>query len=972
LSAVAIVVAVVPTHAAPSLGLPVIIVSENAEPGSIPLVQNRHAAPIFLDKADYAGVLRAASDLQADIERVTGFKPELTTTRRPAGEVAVLAGTLGKSSLIDRLVKSGKIKVDGIPGKGESFVIATVAHPLPGVARALVIAGSDKRGTIYGLYEVSEQIGVSPWYWWADVPAQHHNALFLKAGTYVQGPPAVKYRGIFINDEEPCLAGWSREKFGGLNSKMYTHIFELLLRLRGNYLWPAMWSSAFNEDDPENPRLADEYGIVMGTSHHEPMIRAQKEWTLHHVQYGNGGWNYLTNEDGLKKFWADGIERNKNYESIVTMGMRGDGDLAMPDTGGMEANKKLLERIIYDQRRIIAEHMNPDPSKVPQLWALFTEVQKYYDAGLRVPDDVTLLFTDDNVGNLRRVPTPEERNRSGGAGIYFHMDMHGGPFSYQWLNSNPLPKIWEQMNLAHEYGANRIWIANVGDLKPLEIPLEFFLRMAWNPEAVSKDKIAEYQRRWAEREFGKEHAAEIADIVAKYAKYNGWRKPELIKPETFSVANYREAERVSAAWNELLMKAEKINETLPQEQRDAFYELVFHPVKACANLAEIYIAAGRNHLFAQQGRASTNAEADRTRELFKKDQELSDWYNTKLAGGKWNHMMDQTHLGYVNWYPPFQNVMPPVSEILLANTADYGVTVEGASVTWPGYYLPPELPTLDSLNRQRSYIEVFPMGTRPIEFTFSADEPWILLTEAKAFSSEMQDRRIWVDIDWKNAPVNEATGTVTIQGGRTVNVKVTAIKASEEQAREATGAFGGLVGPIAFAAEDATENDPAGNVRWEKIPDYGRTQSGMEVFPVTAATILPPDPAPHLEYPVYLARAGKYQVDLVTGPTLDAFPGRALSIAVSIDGKEPQIMQVFSPASRQEETFLGQRFYENTSNNARIMRFQQNVDVPGKHMLKITMVDPTVVVQKIVIHDTELPYSYFGPPESTLNSATTN
>ena len=778
----------------------------------------------------------------------------------------------------------------------------------------------------------------------------------------------MKYRGIFINDEEPCLAGWAREKFGGLNSKMYAHMFELLLRLRGNFLWPAMWSSAFNEDDPDNPRLADEYGIVMGTSHHEPMIRAQKEWTLHHAQYGNGEWNYVTNESGLKKFWAEGIERNKNYESIVTVGMRGDGDVAMPDAGGLEANKKLLERIIRDQRQILAEHMNPDPSKVPQLWALFTEVQKYYDAGMRVPDDVTLLFTDDNVGNLRRLPTPEERRRSGGAGIYFHMDMHGGPFAYQWLNSNPLPKIWEQMNLAHEYGANRIWIANVGDLKPLEIPLEFFLRMAWDPEAVSKDKIAEYQQRWAEREFGKEHAAEIADIVAKYAKYNGWRKPELIKPETFSVANYREAERVSAAWNEILVKAEKINEGLPQERRDAFYELVLHPVRACANLAEIYIAAGRNHLFAEQGRASTNDEAGRTRELFRRDQEFSDYYNQKLAGGKWNHMMDQTHLGYVDWYPPFQNVMPPVSEILLADNDNFGVTVEGAVKTWPGYYLPPELLPLDSLNRHRSYIDVFPMGTRPIEFTFTADKPWIKLTKGKAFSAGKQDQRIWVDVDWDKAPVGESIGKVTIQGTRTVDVKITAIKASEEQERQAKGAFGGLVGPIAIAAEDATENIPVGNVRWEKIPDYGRGRSGMEVFPVTAATILPPSPAPSLEYPVYFARAGQYQIDLVTGPTLDAFPGRGLSVAVSIDEQEPQIVKVFSPETRLDETFLGRRYYENTRNNARIMRFQQNVNAPGRHTLKITMVDPTVVLQKIVIHDKDLPYSYFGPPDGVPNS----
>ncbi len=398
----------------------------------------------------------------------------------------------------------------------------------------------------------------------------------------------------------------------------------------------------------------------------------------------------------------------------------------------------------------------------------------------------------------------------------------------------------------------------------------------------------------------------------------------------------------------------------------------------------MYISAARNHIFAEQGRASTNAEADRTRELFRRDQELSDYYNMKLAGGKWNHMMDQTHIGYTHWYSPLQNIMPPVSELILSDSSEVGVAIEGSiEAAFPDA----ALPVFDSLNRQGSYIEVFPTGTGPIQFSFSADQPWIVLTEGRAFSAGKDDRRIWVNIDWDKAPVGETTGTVTIKGVQAVRgahgcgaygpcestpsaiqkVKVTARKASEEQAREATGAFGGLVGPIAIAAGDATENVPVGNVRWESIPDYGRGRSGMEIFPVTAATILPPNPAPRLEYPVYFARAGTYQIDLVTGPTLDSFPSRALAIAVSIDGQAPQIVKVFANANDQGEGYLGQRFYENTRNNARIMHFRQNVDVPGKHTLKITMVDPTVVVEKIIIHDTDLPYSYFGPPESALN-----
>ena len=447
-----------------SLGLAENLLLERADGGAFPLVADRRAAPVFVDPADHAGVQRAAADLCADIERVSGVLPVLVAGQPPRGEAVVIAGTLGHSLLIDRLVGAGKVATAGLAGKWESFSISTVDQPLPGVARALVIVGSDKRGTIYGLYEISEQIGVSPWYWWADVPAKHREAVFLKAGTFVQGPPAVKYRGIFLNDERPCLTGWAQEKFGGLNARFYTKVFELLLRLRANYLWPAMWDNAFNEDDPDNPRLADEYGIVMGTSHHEPMMRAHEEWTRRRQQYGNGEWNYATNAGALQRFFREGIARNKNYENLVTIGMRGDGDEAMVSTGSIESDMKLLERIFADQRRILAEEMRTDPTQIPQLWTLFTEVQRYYERGLRPPEDVTLLWTDDNTGNLRRLPTLDERQRSGGAGIYYHFDMHGGPFSYLWINTNPFPKIAEQMNLAYEYGATRIWIVNVGDL----------------------------------------------------------------------------------------------------------------------------------------------------------------------------------------------------------------------------------------------------------------------------------------------------------------------------------------------------------------------------------------------------------------------------------------------------------------------------------------------------------------------------
>jgi hypothetical protein len=904
-----------------------------------PLVLNRRAAPICVDHADEPGVLRAAGDLQADIERVTGIKPEIST-----GKVEVIIGTLGKSAWIDRLAKAGQIDTAAIAGKWESFLIATVEKPLPGVERALVIAGSDRRGTIFGIYTLSEQIGVSPWYWWADVPVKRRENLWVPAGARVFGPPAVKYRGIFINDEEPALGGWAREKFGGVNSRMYARLFELMLRLRANYLWPAMWGKSFAEDDPESPRLAHQYGIVVGTSHHEPMMRAHVDWSRH----GRGPWNYATNEAVLQEFWEQGIVRNQNFETIITIGMRGDGDEPMIEGGDMAANVRLLEKIVQDQRAIIARHLG-DPTRVPQIWALYKEVMDYYEHGMRVPDDVTLLWCDDNWGNIRRLPTPGERKRSGGAGIYYHFDYVGGPRNYKWINTNPLPKVWEQMNLAYHYGATNIWIVNVGDLKPMELPVEFFLRMAWDPTAIQKDDIAGWTRRWAEREFGPEHAAEIADLVSRYAKYNGWRKPELLAPDTFSLVNYREAERVSAAWNRLAARAETLYRIIPAEQRDAFFQLVLYPCKAGATIVELYIAAGRNRLFARQGRASAHAEANRVRELFRQDQTLSDQYNHELAGGKWNHMMDQPRIGYTGWQQPDKNIMPNVTEPTLPDTAEFGVAVEGSEDAWPGSAREAALPPFDSLNRQRSYIEVFARGTRPIEFKAAADPPWIVLTEDKAPGAG-QDRRLWVDIDWDKAPAGESHGAITIGP---VTVKAVAIKATEEQAREAKGCFGGLTGPVAFFAENAARNVPVGNVRWEKIPDYGQGPSAMTIFPVTADSILPPAPAPRLEYPVYIAKPGTIHVDAIIGPTLNFMPGRGLRLAVSFDDEPPQVLDAF--AGRDD-------WNKAVADNARVLRSAHTIHKAGTHTLKITMVDPAVVLQKLILYETNPPPSYFGPP----------
>lgn len=628
-----------------------------------PIVSAKGAASdIHYDISDYPGVIRAINDLQNDIDSVTGKRPELMVNGQ-SSEFEIIIGTLGKSKQIDKLVSSNKLDVKDIEGNWESFIIATIPNSDKKTKNSLVIAGSDKRGTIYGIYELSEQLGVSPWYWWADVPAMKRASAYVKSGIYVSGEPKVKYRGIFINDEAPCFTGWTNEKFGGVNSKMYSHMFELLLRLKANYLWPAMWGKAFNEDDSENPRLADEYGIVMGTSHHEPMMRAQKEWTTHREEYGNGEWDYRTNEDGLKKFWTDGLERNKDYEQVVTMAMRGDGDLPMTDAGSAQENFRLLEKIFADQRDIIEKVTGKPANETPQMWALYSEVLEYYDQGIDIPDDMIVLFCDDNWGNVRRLPELEEKPHPGGYGIYYHVDLHGAPRAYQWLNMTQIPHMWEQLQLTYSYGADKVWILNVGDLKPNEYPMDFFLKMAWNPTAFNQNNLDDYAIQFCEDKFGKEEAEEAAEILSLYCKYASRISAEMLDHRTYNLES-GEFLQVKDAFLALEARAMRQYYNLPVEYRDTYMQLVLHPVRAMANLYDMYYAVAMNKKLAAEKDIKANHWADRVEKCFALDAEFSKDYNLNVSDGKWNHIMDQTHIGYTSWDEPREgNIMPKVIRV---------------------------------------------------------------------------------------------------------------------------------------------------------------------------------------------------------------------------------------------------------------------------------------------------------------------
>ena len=778
---------------------------------------------ITYDPLDWKGVRMAVENLRHDLKAVTG-----------SANAPVVVGTIGKS----KLAKKYKQQSKELQGKWEQYLIFTDKGKL-------VILGSDKRGTIYGIYELSRQIGVSPWYWMADAPIQKHEQIFAKSGVYTDGEPKVKYRGIFINDEWPSFGTWCKNQFGGINSKAYARIFELMLRLKANYFWPAMWDSRFNEDDPLSPQLADDMGIVMGTSHHEPMMRAHKEYVYRKDSIG--AWDYATNKANLDRFFEEGLERNKAYDNLITIGMRGDGDVAMGN-GDDEDNMKTLKDVVDGQREIIERVYKKPASEVPQLWAIFTEVQRYYDAGFTVPDDVTLLFCDNNWGYIRRTGPEKEQARKGGMGMYYHIDMNGGPWNDRWINTTTASKIREQLNLAYQTGIDRIWIINVGDLKPKEMPIDFIMHYAWNPDDYPADKIDQYMVDWTRSIFGGEYAREIADIVTEYSNMNLERKPEVQRVGIYSVET-GEAQRMFNRWDDLEKRTLSLSKKMPAEMQDAFYQLVEYPAVASAGVAKIYLAA-------------TLGDSITMQTLFERDKQMTDKYNKVIAGGKWDGMMLDKHIGYRMWSMPNENTLPQL------------------------------------------------------------------------------------------AKPSDKTG----------------ITASE----------------TAIMAHDYTRRTDTDDARWVFLPGLGRGKGNMGIEPVTAKS-RPLGDGPTLEYDINFSRSGKQKLALGILPTNDINPSRGLRIGIRVDDGEMQTIdarqgyvdtfneytkeniarsKVLKPLPRPaSDIYLSgshQRMRSEIFDNLRWLSIDFDIPTAGNHTVKVVMIDPEIVVEKLVINpDNEHP-SYHG------------
>ncbi len=822
-----------------------------------------NVAQICVDTADWKGVTRAVQDLALDIQRVSDRKAEVINSVVPNGS-QIIAGTIGKSQFIDSLVSAGRLNVDGIRGEWESYVIETIDGNL-------VIAGSDKRGTIYGIYEVSETIGVSPWYWYADAPIQHQNTITWQSGRKLQPSPKVKYRGIFINDEWPSFGTWCNNHFGGVNSQMYSNMFELILRLRGNYLWPAMWASRFNEDDTLSPKIADEYGIVMGTSHHEPMMRAHKEYTTRRDSIGP--WNYATNKPNLDKFFEDGLRRNCQYDNLITIGMRGDGDVAMGN-GDDEENMRTLTSVVEGQRQIIERVYQKPASEIPQLWAIFTEVQRYYDAGFTVPDDVTLLFCDNNWGYIRRAGTPEARQRKGGMGMYYHIDMNGGPWNDRWVNTTTPHKIREQLNIAYQTGIDRIWIINVGDLKPKEMPIDFIMDYAWDPDAIPADKVDDWTTNWAKSIFGPAHAKEIADIITEYSKLNLERKPEVQRVGIYS-ASTGEAQRMADRWDSLESRTLALSKDIPDNARDAWYQLVEYPAVASAGVAKIYLYATINHYLAQKNNPLASKYADMARQLFERDSVMTEKYNKEISNGKWDGYMLDKHIGYSQWFMPDRNILPELQEVSVSDTES--------------------------------------------DASFTAE-------------------KYWDDIETSE---------------------------------------------IDIMAHDYSRISQTETAKWTFLPGLGRGKGNMGIEPVTSPSF-PDGNGPALEYDIEFQASGSQKLAVGILPTNDIYPARGLRLGVRIDNGELQVIDArqgyvdtfseYTPENIARSKVL--KPLPAKDNNLHLTKWQPmrseifdnirwlsvNIDIPtaGLHTVKIVMIDPEIVVEKLILNPDNDHPTYYG------------
>jgi len=940
----------------------------SAQKGTFPLVTKNVKVSIVYDNKSTKLDSIIAHLLAEDIERVTSFKPTIMTDLTKAKGNIIVVGNI-QSALVQKFINKQSLVHKNLSGKWECFTFKTIDKPRTGISKALVIAGSDARGTAYGVFTLSEKIGVSPWYWWADVPVKRQKELILNLPDFISSPPAVKYRGIFINDEDWGLQPWAAKTFepetGDIGPKTYAKVFELLLRLKANLLWPAMHPStkAFFHY-PGNVKTAEDYQIVIGSSHAEPMLRNNvSEWN----EKTMGPFNYVTNEESVYNYWEERVKESRGINAIYTLGMRGVHDSRMEGVNSPKEAVPLLERIIKDQRQLLSKYINKDVTAIPQAFTAYKEVLAIYDNGLKLPDDVTLVWPDDNHGYIRRLSDTKERQRSGGAGVYYHISYWGRPHDFLWIESVPASLIWEEMHKAFETKDRGVWVVNVGDIKANEIGMNFFLNTAWNPNQYSPDNVESWYDQFAEKQFGVKYAAEIGDLLKHYFQLNFSRKPEhmgwnTVYPNTqiqdpaLSLYNYGdEVQQRIDAYNSLEKKAESIEAKLPDPLKDAFFELVAYKVIGASNMNKKLLCAYKSREYAKQGRVIANEYADQANLAFEKIKGVTKRYNQQIAGGKWNNI--------ISWQPRELPVfgMPNTGHVDPGQKVAGGVSPEGYSQPLDPNGTIASLPVFNACTKRSYFVDVFNSGSQPLRWKVEANQAWVKLSESAGTTSGQE--RIWVSVDWNKISSNDTVNArlnIELNGQR----YLLSVKAIRPDWRiSGKNQFVEDNGVVAIEAEHFSQKSQKDRASWKLIEGLGRKSDAMATFPVIAPPFHANDlsKAPSLAYDFYSASSGLATLHFYCLPNQPINADYQLRFLVSIDGGKPVMVNA---ALKKEMDENNPEWQTNVLRAAAIPKCVMNVAGKGKHRLKITMIDPGIAIDRIVIDMGGLKASYFGAPET--------
>ena len=955
---------------------------------------------ICLEQSAFPGVIRVTEKVAHDVELVSGKKPqilvekEIPETLESSGEDwTIIAATKGKSSFLKKLEEAGSAELKELEQKRECYAWIFPEIKNRTKSNLLVIAGSDKRGTIYGLFHLSEMLGVSPFVDWCGLMPPKQEKIELREDmACISKEPSVRYRGFFINDEWPAFGNWCNHNFGGFNAKAYDHVFELLLRLKGNYLWPAMWSARFADDGPDllNAELADEYGIIMGMSHHEPCLRQGEEYKYlrgKNSVYGDA-WNFRTNREGITKFWEDGLKRSGKFENVITVGMRGEADTAiMGKNATLEDNIQLLRDVLKTQKKLIQERVNPDLTKVPRMIALYKEVEEFFYGnektkglmGAEELEDVILMLCDDNYGNLRTLPTEEMRKHAGGYGMYYHLDYHGWPVSYEWINSSYLPKIWEQMSMAYDFGVRELWMVNVGDIATQEFPLSFFLDMAydfdrWGSRALNCTQ--EYTRKWVRQQFGsveEETQDTIADILEQYTKIIHRRRPEALNPETYHPVQEKESSRIFEEEEQLLKKLQDVYETIEKtnpQNLSAFIALVYYPAFGTMNLVKMQILAGWNHYYANLGAVCANDYGDEVERCMEQDRKAVEMYH-QMDQGRWYGMGMSQHIGFTHWNedecrnPVVMRVIPLKKRSILVAADGTAQHAEGSP------WLDNTMKLKDFLNPDctRASVTLYSRSDLKAEYKVLKKPGWLSVEPMEGWLDGVSQKKVRLNLtlikqrlpETNQDTIQDSLEIATPEGKCEITVPVYTGNLQDKK-----NVFVDTMGYLSIEAAHYVNSVPGNykdrQVKFENLQGYGKTNSAMKAFPSDACAV-PGQDAPYLEYQFVLEESGTYEAEFYMQPSNPVTRENQLLYAVRINEEMTETVnavekdyQVGDQAEKWAEGVLSQIRRQTVSIKCRA----------GFNTLRVYHVTPGFVLEKIVIYPMgEKPEeSYLGPAET--------